>query len=80
MRANLRGGGRQGRGETGRTRQAALKPLTGSKLTLSFFLGFFLPQQHLMMQMTKRRRRTATATATAMSAHLGTGATFREQR
>lgn len=54
--------------------------LTACKLTLSFFLGFFLQQQHLTMQMRKRRRRTAAATATAMSAHLGTGATFREWR
>ena len=54
--------------------------LTACKLILSFFLGFFLPQQHLTTQMTKRRRRMATATATAMSAHLGTGETFREQR
>ena len=54
--------------------------LTASKLTLSFFLGFFLPQQHLMMQMRKRSRRTPTATATAMSAHLGTGVMFGEQR
>lgn len=54
--------------------------LTACKLTLSFFLGFFLQQQHLTMQMRKRRRRTAAATATVMSAHLGTGATFREWR
>lgn len=54
--------------------------LTAGTLTLSFFLGFFLPQQHLTTQMRKRRRRTPTATATAMSAHLGTGAMFREQR
>lgn len=45
------------------------------KVTFSFFLGFFLAQQHLMMQMRKRRSRIATASATAMSAHLGTGAT-----
>lgn len=54
--------------------------LTGCKLTLSFFLCFFLPQQHLMMQTRKRRRRTTTATPTAMSAHLGTGAMFKERR
>lgn len=66
-------------GKAGRTRLVVVELLTAHKLILSFFLGFFLLQQHLKMQMRKRRRRMAPATATVMSAHLGTGAMFREQ-
>lgn len=61
-----------------RTRLIVVGLLTALKPILSFFLGFFLVQQHLMMQMRKRRRRMAPATATVMRAHLGTGAMFRE--
>lgn len=64
------GGGIEGK--AGRTRLVVVELLTGYKPILSFFLGFFLLQQHLMMQMRKRRRRMAPATATVMSAHLGT--------
>lgn len=78
--ANLSGRRELGEKESRRTRLAVVELLTGCKLTLSFFLCFFLPQQHLMMQMRKRSRRTTTATPTAMSAHLGTGAMFKERR
>lgn len=71
------GGGIEGK--AGRTRLVVVELLTAHKPILSFFLGFFLLQQHLTMQMRKGRRRTAPATATVMSAHLGTGAMFREQ-
>lgn len=70
------GGGIEGM--AARTRLIVVGLLTALKPILSFFLGFFLVQQHLMMQMRKRRRRMAPATATVMRAHLGTGAMFRE--